>query len=343
MSDSLSFVPGAKFCQAFYMDAVLPALASEPAHAAALLDGGSEGMGFDTPMSMDHDWGPRVQLFFESAPEGLAPRLGQSLPKKYRGLPVAIEAEGRLKVEVTTWAAFKEGYLGLRGEPDAADWLGVPQQKLRTVATGPIFHDGIGLEAARSVFAWYPRDLWLYLLACTWQRIGQEEHLVGRAGFVGDEIGAKLIAARLTRDAMRLAFLLERQYAPYPKWFGTAFGQLKAAGRLKGGLEQVLAANGWEARDAALGGIYRVLADLQNESGVIPARAAKVGRFFSRPFSAIELHAEFSDALVAEIEDPTVKAIAARTRAGSIDQISDNTDLLEDANAQLRQIWTSSP
>jgi hypothetical protein len=44
-----------------------------------------------------------------------------------------------------------------------------------------------------------------------------------RAGFVGDELGSALIGSRLVRDIMNLCFLLEKQYAPYPKWFGTAF------------------------------------------------------------------------------------------------------------------------
>ena len=36
----------------------------------------------------------------------------------------------------------------------------------------------------------------------------------------------RLTAALLVRDVMRLAFLIERQYAPYAKWFGTGFARL---------------------------------------------------------------------------------------------------------------------
>jgi hypothetical protein len=35
---------------------------------------------------------------------------------------------------------------------------------------------------------------------------------MGRAGYVGDELGAALIGSRLVRDMMRLCFLMERQY-----------------------------------------------------------------------------------------------------------------------------------
>jgi hypothetical protein len=82
----------------------------------------------------------------------------------------------------------------------------------------------------RERLAYYPRDVWLYLLAAGWARIGQEEHLMGRAGTVGDEVGSALIGARLVRDIMRLAFIMERTYAPCAKWFAALHGLGRAGG-----------------------------------------------------------------------------------------------------------------
>ena len=132
---------------------------------------------------------------------------------------------------ISTMRGYVLDYLGydLREPLLVADWLTFPMQKLRTLTAGAVYHDGAGLSAVRERLAFYPRDVWLYLLAAGWARIGQEEHLMGRAGSVGDEVGAALIAARLVRDVMRLGFLMERQYPPYPKWFGTAFRQLACA------------------------------------------------------------------------------------------------------------------
>ena len=45
---------------------------------------------------------------------------------------------------------------------------------------------------------------------------------------MGDELGSAVLGARLVESAMRLAFLMERTYAPYVKWFGTAFARLPA-------------------------------------------------------------------------------------------------------------------
>ena len=111
------------------------------------------------------------------------------------------------------------------------------------MVAGAVYYDGLGeLTALRQALAWYPQDVWLYLLACGWQRIGQEEPFVGRAGAVGDDLGSALIAARLVRDVINLCFLLEKQYAPYPKWFGTAFQHLDCATAISPQLEKVLQA-----------------------------------------------------------------------------------------------------
>ena len=65
--------------------------------------------------------------------------------------------------------------------------------------------------------AYYPHSVWLYLVAAQWARIGQLEAFVGRAGEVGADTASRLICAQLVHDVMRLAFLLERTYAPYAK------------------------------------------------------------------------------------------------------------------------------
>jgi hypothetical protein len=111
------------------------------------------------------------------------------------------------RVEMWGMDAFFLSYIGQTGgeELEPADWLVIPQQKLRTIVEGRVFRDDIGLEARRRKFTWYPHDVWLYMMAAGWYRIGQEEHLMGRAGHVGDEVGSALIALRLVRDIMRLA------------------------------------------------------------------------------------------------------------------------------------------
>jgi hypothetical protein len=72
---------------------------------------------------------------------------------------------------------------------------------------------------------------------CTcWRYIGRgsarRKHSSGGTAEAGDALGSRLVAARLVRDVMRLAFILERTYAHYTKWFGTAFNRLRCASEL---------------------------------------------------------------------------------------------------------------
>jgi hypothetical protein len=371
-----SFIPGRELSARFYAEAVRPILdASFPnlPHAAALIGSGSEVLGFDTPVSADHHWGPRAMLFLDERDhvthaEAIRETLRHRLPHRFLDWPtnfaaptpedpgtqlLAPTSEGPVdhRVEVLTVAGFFRDYLGydLTEPPTPADWLTFPSQKLRTIAGGSIFHDAIGLGETCARFSWYPHDVWLYLLASGWNRISQEEHLMGRAGQVGDELGSSIIAARLVRDLMRLSFLMERQHAPYPKWFGTGFARLEIAAVLTPLFHRVLRAETWPERDHALGEGYEVVARRHNALGVtkplistskpFPDWHARPDRPVSvftsaegRPFRTI-FAGRFVSALRELITDPAVRDIPVDI--GSIDQWSDSTDMVE--QVQLRQ------
>ena len=62
------FIPGLRLSEEFFHEAVAPILAADfrdVPYSAALLGSGSEILGFDTEMSSDHHWGPRVMLFLQ--------------------------------------------------------------------------------------------------------------------------------------------------------------------------------------------------------------------------------------------------------------------------------------
>lgn len=245
---------------------------------------------------------------------------------------------GNRAVRITTIRGFFQEYLGFdpSAEIAAADWLTFPEQKLRTITCGAVYRDDIGLESVRARFAYYPHDVWLYLMAAGWNRIGQEEHLMGRAGYAGDELGSALIGSRLVRDLMRLCFLFERVYAPYPKWFGTAFTRLPCAPYLSPLLLQAQTARDWKEREAALVPCYEYVARLQNALRVAAPCPDRVMPFFNRPFRVIHLGAGFAEALCRRIVDADVQRIARRRLIGGIDQLSDNTDLTTSAEWRAR-------
>jgi Domain of unknown function (DUF4037) len=266
-----AFIPGLLLNRLFFVEAVAPILADEfPTlrYAAALIGAGSDVLGYDTVRSTDHEWGPRLQIFleqgdFDGHAERIRETLSRRLPPVFRGYSThygAPDAEGirvqeawksgpiAHKVEVHTPGRHFRERLGVdpRDGMRPQDWLILPEQKLLEATAGEVYHDDIGaLTDIRARLAYYPRDIWLYLLAAQWRRIAQQEAFVGRAGEVGDDLGSALTAAMLVRDLMRLCFLMERRYAPYSKWFGTAFSRLDAAAQVGPRLRRALLAETW--------------------------------------------------------------------------------------------------
>jgi hypothetical protein len=346
------FIPGLELSRRFYSQVVRPLLDRRlPAlpHSAALIGVGSEVLGFDTSRSTDHDWGPRVLLFiseeaYAKDQEGLLEYFQRNLPTSFETFPLSPLSQTHpfQPVEIHSPRQYFQNYLGfdILKELEAADWLSLPEQKLLTITSGAVFWDEVGLESIRERFKYYPHEIWIYLLASAWNRIGQEEHLLGRAGESGDEIGSAIIASRLVRDLMRLAFLIEKRYAPYPKWFGRAFSHLNCAAGLSPLLQQVLASKTWEERQERLAAAYEIMAAMHNRLALTEPLDEKTTNFYDRPFRVI-WGGRFAEALKRRITDPALKRLAEKSLIGSIDQFSDSTDLLTDSNwrSVLRNLY----
>src|SRR5207244_3895558 len=123
-------------------------------------------------------------------------------------------------------------------------------------------------------------------------------------------------------------FLMERQYAPYAKWFGTAFQRLNCGPTLSPTLMSVVRAETWRERERSLVIAYEAIARMHNELGITQPLRETAGSFFNRPFQVIHLAAYFAGAICDRIRDPEVMRIASKRLIGNIDQISDNTDIV---------------
>jgi Domain of unknown function (DUF4037) len=337
------FVSGRELNAGFYAEVVAP-LVHAYDHAAALLGWGSDVLGYDTARSTDHGWGPRLQLFVGAADVMPVRRLlDAGLPERYRGFAIRYgwdDQTVRHWVDVQTLGDWLTGQVGLdpRGKMHVTDWLCIPQQRLLGVVRGAVYADPRDeLAAVRDLLGWYPMDVWRWLLACQWRRIGQEEAFPGRAAEVGDELGSRVLAARLARELMRLAFLQERTYWPYSKWFGTAFSQLDGAAELIPVLESAVAATGFDEREAALVAAYELLADRHNSGGIGAAVDASVRAFHGRPYRVLGAD-RFACACRNAIEDPGLRGLPL---VGSVDQFVDSTDVLSglDHVRRLRAIF----
>lgn len=337
------FVPALELNAGFYRDVVEPLVRAWP-HSAALLGSGSELLGFDTERSTDHGWGPRLQLFVAPADvTTVQARIDSGLPTEYRGWPVAFgwdAVPSTHHVDVVPLVQWLHDQLGCNptNEISNADWLTMPQQRLLGVVRGAVYHDGTGeLTAVRRRLHYFPADLRLWMLACQWRRVWQEEPLVGRAAEVGDEAGSRLIASRIVRDLMRLHFLLAGEYWPYSKWFGSAYRTLPRRDETLPALERALDARTYPEREHALVAAYEALAQLHDATGLTAPVHAQVGFFYGRPFRVLGSE-RFVEACLDRVTDERLRTLPL---IGSIDQMTDSTDVLvrTDAMRALRALY----
>jgi hypothetical protein len=317
-------------------------------YAAGLIGSGSDVLGFDTERSTDHDWGPRVLIFLpETVPrstcDDITRILGEHLPATIAGYPTRyiespLEAGTKVLpgnvtgeamahgVTIGTVSGFLMSTCGINSTAhlDTATWLTMSEQHLLEVTGGGVWRDDTGeLTSARRDLAWYPDDVWRYRLAAGWKRIAQHEAFIGRTGEVGDDLGSHIISLALVRDIMLLAFLIERQYAPYEKWFGSAFARLSLAPKLMPFLDRARFARDWHGREAPIVNAVQILANVQNDLAIAEPVDPTPRPFFNRPFQVMFAE-RFSDALIDAISDPGVRALPRHL--GGIDQYIDTTD-----------------
>jgi hypothetical protein len=353
------FLPGLTLAREFFSEIVQPLIAERAAgvpYAAALIGPGSDVLGFDTPVSRDHDWGPRLQIFL---PERELPKraklldraLASELPNEFRGFPTcfsAPDAKGRRHpkenarspldhlIEITSVGRFSRRLLGF--DPldgmSSRRWLLVPQERLLELTGGEVFSDSVGeLTSLREHLSYYPKQVWIYLMAAQWRKITRREALVARAGVGGDDLGSRLILAGLVREIVRLAFLLERRYAPWDQWLARALVKLRHASRLLPPLSRALSAYDWMQREPRLMDAYAILTALHNNLGLtepLEPVSERDGRGF------LTIHADrFAEVLTEKIDDEELESLLPAL-TGGVDQLLSSDEALLDPALLLR-------
>ncbi|MBW6473974.1 MAG: DUF4037 domain-containing protein [Anaerolineaceae bacterium] len=357
------FIPGLKLSEMFYREAVQPILDRNfPGlpHSAALIGYGSDVLGYDTPVSRDHLWGPRLVLFlpvedFDKTRQSVDEVLRQELPVRFHGYsthfgkPNPHDNGVRISEDIETgpvehlvaienipgyWQ--KSGMIDSLRDQTVTEWLTIPQQQLLEWTAGKVFHDDLGLEEVRKKFSWYPQDVWLYLMASQWAQLAEIEAFVGRTWQLGDQLVSQLVATQIVEYLIKLCFLMERRYAPYAKWLGTAFKELHCYSDMQPLLNGILSMSDYPMREPWLVKAYTLVAELYNALQI--TQPIDVGtRTYSgwhvynaeqrelalddpkntRPHQVL-FAGRFVDAIRAQIRDPEV--LALRPNLGSVSQ-----------------------
>jgi hypothetical protein len=345
-----AFVPGLALAHSCYLELVAP-LVDVP-HTACLIGEGSEVLGYDDPRSTDHEWGPRLQLFVATEDvASVSARIDNDLGAEHRGYPTRWFSLSTQRIDHHIEVGTLSGWLHQRMpelliEPswtrdhpptddgralDNAGWLATPQQHLLQLTSGNVFRDDLGtLTRLRAELGWYPTDVWRWLIATQWQRIGITEPFLGRTMDAGDQRGARLIVSRLCRLIMEMAFLQERRYRPYDKWFGRAFTELEADKTLGPLIDDALAAPPLPSATSALSRALLSLADRHNQLAISEAVKPKIDDFqvmindAVRPFPVLNT-SELINATLQAISDRQLRDLP---RIGSIDQLTEADDTM---------------
>lgn len=346
------FIKGMELCEGFFHDCaegILTECFPGLRYSAALIGYGSDVLGYDDPVSADHMWGPRFYLFL--SPEALPLReriyaaLSEHLPCTYRGYSVNFTAPDPkdngvrhpLFVErgpvhplifIMTFETFLAEQIGC-ADPDMlapADWLAISEHRLLSVVSGKFFHDGLCCDDVVKKLRYYPKEVRLYLIASSWNCIASEQAFLRRAGDAGDDIGSRILCARLAERLMRLCFLYSGVYAPYPKWFGTAFDSLPVDPAIGQTIRKALAADDLAEREDSLIRAMAAVAMLHNESGLADPVPVQVQSYYGREIKVIFAE-QWAEAALAALGD---SPLAAAPLIGSFSQLSGISDFSDD-------------
>lgn len=307
------FMKGLDLCEQFFKEIAQPILEnrfSNLDYSAGLLGYGSDVLGYDDATSTDHMWGPRFYLFIDKESIHLKGQIeevfSRELPYTYRGHSVHFAepdendhgvrlakfiTSGKVSplIFIDTIDDFITKYLGRSDleNIDDYDWLTFSEHRLLALTSGRLFVDMLGVKEVLKQLTFYPNDIKLYLLASNWSIIAEEQAFIKRCGECKDEIGSRIICARISDRLMRLCFLYSSKYAPYSKWFGTAFNELVIDKEIGANIHKALSASALEDRENYIVQAQSLVAALHNSCKITEYIEVKVQSYHRRDIKVI--------------------------------------------------------
>ncbi|GAB6091704.1 DUF4037 domain-containing protein [Spirochaeta dissipatitropha] len=345
---SYTFIPGIELNRAFYFEVVKPLLEKafpDINHSASLIGYGSDVLGYDNPTSMDHNWGPRCQIFLDqdsmSRKDELHQYFSMNLPLEFKGFPTNYtdprkDATQSLSptetypithlIEICEPDQYFAHYLGLRSMSELTDkvWLDLNDQALLELTKGEVFHDGLQtIREYRKLLKWFPQSVYILRLASLWMMVANEEAFIGRCIELDDYIGLKIISTRIVNTLLKILFYLEKQYVPYSKWFGTNLKSLSNFPLIEPSLRSILSTSEPNAITEVLNELYRTVINIHNQQTDLPGLDNTITNYYGRPYCVIDA-GSISSTLQAPVtsehlQHVNVERIALSLKVDSVD------------------------
>ncbi|MHA2217080.1 MAG: DUF4037 domain-containing protein [Candidatus Hodarchaeales archaeon] len=147
-----------------------------------------------------------------------------------------------------------------------------------------------------------------------------------RTGSIGDDLGSRIEATRLVRHIIRLLFIINKRFIPYPKWLTSIFTELDGAQELSPLLTKILNSDKWREREDLLCQSYLFLLKKQNSLEITPMIHLKPQSYHSRDqvvVDVIKIIEELNNLLKFPLSE-------IRYPLGSIDHFIEDTHILCD-------------
>jgi len=351
------FIPGLVLNDGYFHDLIKPILSAcfpSLRYAASRIGPCSDVLGIDTYISMDHNWGPQAQIFLteEDHPkysDEIKRVLSEEIPQDYKGFPTnwllnqpnggnhpEFSPDGKVNpnVEVLTVRQFVKDNLGIdyTNPITLRDWFAFSEQGLLHVVSGKIFHNDLPeLEEMRAYFSYYPQPIWLLKMYAFWNAISEEQTFIGRCHHVQDEVGERLITARIVNKLMKLCFYLEKKFHPYSKWFGTGFSKLNCANDMKPIFQKILKANSYNQRSQALCTACLKIAEMHNALNITRPVPLEIVDYYQRGYKGLQT-GNLVDVLAEAINQDMLKELGLSKLDSSDTRILNIEPLLDDSN-----------
>ncbi|MBS4537038.1 DUF4037 domain-containing protein [Clostridium sp. D2Q-11] len=307
------FIKRLELNEGYYKEVVKPLIEENyPGlkYSVGLIGYGSDVLGYDTHISMDHNWGPRMIIFLDEKDmdeykNKVNQLLRKNLPYEYRDLPTNFtdpleDGVQRMKeiqqgevnhlIDIMSISDFLRNSLGIKDIDNIkiTDWLKFSDQGLIEVTKGKVFHDGLDkLNRVRRYFEFYPEDVLRLKLAAFWNHIAEEEAFVGRNIDLGEDLGVKLIASRIVNTLMKICYLTEREYIPYSKWTYKGFRGLRCYEEISTTFSEILNCEDIEEVDGLICKAYEQIISLQDKLNITEKISLKADDYYGRPYKVV--------------------------------------------------------
>lgn len=246
---------GIELSEKFYNEAVKPYIAQEFSDyenriAVGLAGHGSECFGFDDDTSKDHDHDTGLCLWITREDDE---KIGFRLIRAYDKLAKEYGVKG---VERTYENGFRgvfviddfyRRYTGCDGAPKTwQDWLYTDGAYFAEATNGEVFCDDLGefSKIRNEILHGMPEDVRIKKIgSCAFKAAQSGQYNYARCLAHGEEGAAMLALCEFVRNAVELAFLLEKKHCSYYKWQFKAMNGLEKFSELRAPLEYLLTAD----------------------------------------------------------------------------------------------------